>query len=142
MNSVRLLAWVYCLLFLFVVALGHLPGLTDDQGQLFGLFQIDLVDDILHLGSGIWAGIAAWRSTRASVFYFRAFGALYSLDAVFGLLFGQGILDGGIFLYGVTPVDISTRVFANLPHVVIGGLALLIGFVLSRRSPERQYASP
>ena|SRR5690606_7924651 len=141
MNPVRLFAWVYCVLFLFVVALGYIPGLTDQQGYLLGLFKIDPVDDILHLGSGIWAGIAAWRSTRASVFYFKGFGTLYSLDAVIGLLFGQGILDGGVFLYGPTPVDMVTRILANLPHVVIGGLALFVGFVLSRRFPERQYAS-
>jgi hypothetical protein len=139
-NLVRKFAWVYAILFLVVVALGYTPGLTNAEGQLLGLFRIDPIDDIVHLISGIWAGVAAWRSTRASIFYFRGFGTLYSLDAVFGLLFGEGILDGGIFLNDIVQLDLSTRIAANMPHVVIGGLALLIGFGLSRRVTRNQYA--
>lgn len=132
-SRVRILAGIYAALFIFVVSLGYLPGLTNNQGQLFGLFSIQLVDDALHLGSGIWAAVAAWLSTRASVLYFRLFGAVYGMDGVVGLLFGQGFLDGGIFIHGVTPIDWTTKFAANLPHLLIGGFAAFVGFVLSRR---------
>ncbi len=127
------LAWVYAAMFLSVVVVGYLPGLTNSQGQLLGLFRIELVDDALHLGSAIWAALAAWISARASIFYFKAFGSIYLLDGVIGLLFGQGILDGGIFIHGVAPLDWGTKIAANLPHLVLGGTAVFIGFVLSRK---------
>jgi Domain of unknown function (DUF4383) len=132
------LAWVYAALFLFVVALGYIPGLTNSAGQLLGLFRIELKDDILHLGSGLWAATAGWLSTRASTFYFKLFGIIYGLDGVLGFLTGQGYLDGGIFIYGVTPLDLTTRFAANLPHMLIGGIAVLIGFVVSRRYAGQQ----
>jgi hypothetical protein len=94
----------------------------------------------VHLVSGIWAAGAAMRSTRASILYFRIFGSIYSLDAVFGLLFGEGILDAGIIRHGITQLDLGIRIAANMPHIVIGGLALLIGFGLSRRFARQQYA--
>jgi hypothetical protein len=127
------LAWVYAALFLFVVSLGYLPGLTNGAGQLFGLFRIELIDDALHLGSGIWAAVAAWRSARASTIYFKLFGIVYGLDGVIGLLFGQGFLDGGIFVHGPIALDWGTRFGANLPHILIGGTAVVIGFIVSRR---------
>jgi hypothetical protein len=143
MNIIRVLAAVYAALFLFVVSLGYLPGLTNSEGQLLGLFRIDLIDDALHFGSGLWAAVAAWHSTRASAQYFKLFGTVYTLDGVSGLLFGQGFLDGGIFTQGITPIDLGTRFAANLPHLLIGGIAVLVGFGLSRwfASPSRRYAS-
>ena len=132
-SLIQNLAWVYAALFLFVVALGYIPGFTNSAGQLFGLFRIELKDDLLHLGSGLWAAVAGWLSTRASIFYFKLFGTVYFLDGVVGLLTGQGYLDGGIFIYGVTPLDFATRFAANLPHMLIGGIAMWIGFILSRR---------
>ena len=140
MHTIQKLAWVYSLLFLFVVALGYIPGLTNSAGQLLGLFRIELVDDALHLGSGLWAAVAGWLSPRASTLYFKLFGVVYGLDGVIGFSFGQGFLDGGIFIYGPTPLDLATRFGANLPHMLIGGIAVLIGFVLSRRyAPQAAY---
>lgn len=126
-------AWFYSALFLFVVALGYIPGFTNEEGLLFGLFKIDPYDDFLHLASGIWAGIAAWYSLRASMFYFKLFGALYGLDGVVGLITERGYLDFGLFLHDPVGLDFGTRLAANMPHIVIGGAALLIGFVISRR---------
>ena len=132
-SFVQKMAWVYAALFLFVVALGYIPGFTNDAGQLFGLFRIELKDDLLHLASAIWAAAAAWLSARASTIYFKLFGTVYGLDGICGLLTGQGFLDGGIFIYGVTPLDLATRIGANIPHILIGGIAALVGFVLSRK---------
>jgi hypothetical protein len=116
-----------------VVAIGYVPSFEDAQGNLFGLFKLDLYDDSLHFASGLWAGIAAWLSRRAAANYFRLFGPLYFLDGVFGLFTGSGYLDGGIFLYGPLDLPLQTRFFANLPHLLIGGLAIWVGYVLARR---------
>ena len=126
-------AWVYALLFFLVVAVGYVPAFNDANGNLFGLFSLQLVDDALHLGSGIWAALAAWRSAYASTLYFRLFGTIYFLDGAVGLIFGRAYLDGGLFIDGPAPLDLMTKVATNLPHLVIGGTAVLLGFVVARR---------
>ena len=140
MNSIKniqKLAWIYAGLFLMVVVVGYIPGLTDAQGRLCGLFKIEWWDDALHLGSAIWAALAAWSSAKASAFYFKAFGLVYFMDAVVGTLFGQAYLDLGIFIYGPYGYNIIENLPANVPHIVIGGLAVLIGFVLLPRLNDR-----
>lgn len=134
MNLICKLAWAYAAIFIFVVALGYIPGLTNAEGQLLGLFEIEFHDDILHLASGIWAAFAAWSSTRAAIFYFKTFGVLYGLDGLVGLMTGYGYLDGGIFFaHAPAPYDFVIRLAVNIPHMLIGGTAVVIGFVLSRK---------
>jgi len=135
-NPIQALAWVYAALFLAVVVIGYIPPLVDEQGNLFGLFHLELKDHALHLTSAVWAALAAWISFGAAVFYFRVFGTLYALDGVMGLLFGQGYLDGGIVFNGITPLPWSTKIATNLPHLVLGFTAMYIGFVLSRKYAE------
>lgn len=132
MDKIRRFGWIYFAGFVAVVAIGHVPAFNDAQGRLFGLFTLDIYDDSLHLASGLWAAGAAWWSQGAARTYFRIFGPLYFLDGVMGLFLGQGYLDLGIFLYGPIDLPLSTRFFANLPHLVIGGLAAYIGYRLSR----------
>ena len=134
MDIIRLLAWGYFLLFVTVVVVGHVPAFNDARGYLFGLFDLDLYDDSLHLASGIWAAVAAWHSREWAVFYFRLFGILYFFDGVMGLFLGSGYLDFGIFIYGVVRESLYQHVFANLPHLAIGGFAIYTGFWLSRRN--------
>ena len=132
MDRVRQLGWLYCIGFMLVVAVGYVPPFHDAQGNLFGLFNLDLYDDSLHFFSGVWAGIAAWWSYRAARTYFRLFGPLYFADGVMGLITGSGYLDGGIFLYGPIKESLYAHIFANLPHLVIGGVAIWVGYRLAR----------
>jgi hypothetical protein len=127
------LAFVYAVMFFLVASLSYIPGLKDSQGYLFGLFSLQYYDDLLHLGSGLWALAAGLHSTRWSIFYFKLFGFLYFADSILGLITGQGWLDFGIFQNELFTIDLATRIGANLPHVLIGGFALLIGFVISRK---------
>jgi hypothetical protein len=136
-HPIQKLAWVYTGLFLFVTSLGYLPGLTDANGVTLGLFSLQPIDDALHFGSAVWAACAAWWSPRASTLYFKIFGVIYGLDGVCGLLFGNGYLDLGIFNQGPIALDWTTKIFANLPHIIIGGLAAFIGFVVSRQFPAQ-----
>ena len=131
MAAVRKWGFAYAALFVAVVAVGYVPGFEDADGNLFGLFKLDLYDDALHLASGLWAGIAALISERAARGYFKLFGPLYLLDGVLGFFTGSGYLDGGIFLYGMLDLELQTRFFANLPHLVIGGLAAWVGYRLA-----------
>ncbi|MFZ5677805.1 MAG: hypothetical protein ACOZAM_32985 [Pseudomonadota bacterium] len=136
MSLIRKLGFAYFALFVIVAAMSYVPQFKDADGMMFGLFRLDLYDDALHLFSGLWAGVAAWLSTRATVHYFKLFGTLYFLDGVMGLLTGSGYLDFGIFINGVLDLDPTTRILANLPHLAIGGFAAYTGFVLSKRHGE------
>lgn len=131
MDRVRLFGWAYFGLFVAVVAVGYVPQFHDADGNLFGLFKLDFYDDSLHLASGIWAGVAAWWSHNAARGYFRLFGPLYFLDGLLGLFTGSGYLDGGIFLYGPLDLSWTIRFFANLPHLIIGGVAIWVGYRLA-----------
>lgn len=133
MNPLRIIAAVYAVLFAIVTSLNYVPGLTDAQGRTFGLFALDVFDDALHAASGLWAGWAAWRGTRATLIYFRVFGPAYCLDGLLGLLTGSGYLDLGIVKYGVLDLPLMTRVLMNAPHIAIGGFAAFAGYVLARR---------
>ena len=133
-TSLQKLAWLYAGLFVFIVALNYVPFLKDDQGRLCGLFKLDWWDDALHLGSGLWAAVAAWRSAYASRKYFQIFGPVYLLDGIVGLIFGQAYLDLGIFLFGPADYPLISRIGANAPHILIGGIAVYIGYVLSKRA--------
>ncbi len=132
MNPLRILAVVYAVLFAIVTFINDIPGVTDSQGRTFGLFELDIFDNALHAASGLWAALAAWRSTRATIVFFRAFGTLYCLDGLLGLATGSGYLDLGIFVNGVLHLPIVTRILMNLPHIAIGGFAAFTGFVLAR----------
>jgi len=141
MKAVRALAWAYAALFVGVTALGYIPAFLDVQGNLFGLFKLQWWDDALHLGSGLWAAIAAYMSYDASRTYFRIFGPLYFFDGVLGLLTGMGYLDLGIFLHGPMGIPLQTRIAMNVPHIAIGGVAIWAGYVLARKPADKIIAA-
>lgn len=140
MDSMRKLAWLYAAMFLAIASLSYIPGLKDDQGLLFGLFSLQLHDDLLHAGSALWAALAAMRSTWASRFYFQLFGLVYFFDGIVGLLFGEAYLDLGILRHGPQDYSWAHKIGANIPHILIGGIAVLIGFVLFRQQTKTRYA--
>ena len=136
MTLIQKLAVAYAFLFFAVVASGYIPAFNDANGNLFGLFSLQWYDDLLHAFSGAWALAAAFVSHRLAVFYFKLFGSVYLFDGVLGLITGSGCLDAGIFINGfrsLNDIEFPARFFANLPHIVIGGFAVYVGFWLSKR---------
>lgn len=134
MTLIQKLGIAYAIMFFIVASLAHIPGVADENGSLWGLFVLDLYDDSLHFFSGVWALVAALISHKAAVRFFQIFGVIYGLDGVIGLIFGQAYLDGGLFLYGITRYPFIVRFGANLPHILIGGGAVWIGYVLIKRA--------
>jgi len=60
-------------------------------------------------------------------------------DAIVGMTMSRGLLDGSVFLQGPAGPDFSMTNWAlNLPHVIISGLALVIGF--AKPAQRRRYA--
>lgn len=130
---IQKMAWAYAAMFFATTSLTYLPGLADDMGNFMGLFKLDLIDDLLHFGSGVWAMWAAWHSTKQSLIYFKVFGSVYALDGLIGLITQRGILDFGVWLYEFPNLSLAANVGANLPHILIGGIALFTGFVLGNK---------
>jgi hypothetical protein len=133
MTLIQKLGIAYAVMFFGVVGLNYLPFVHDENGMMFGLFSLQWWDDLLHGFSGLWVLAAALISHRASVLFFKIFGSIYLFDGVLGLVTGSGCLDGGIFIYGFQDIEFPTRLFANLPHLAIGGFAVFVGFWLARR---------
>ena len=134
MDRVRLFGWIYFLGFMVIVGLDFVPAFVVGEGRVFGLFTLDFYDNSLHAASGLWAAGAAPLSHNAARTYFRIFGPLYFLDGLVGLAIGSGYLDGGIFLYGPLDLPLMIRFLANLPHLLIGGVAIWVGYALARRA--------
>ena len=116
----------------FAAALNYIPGLTDENGLAFGIFALDIFDDALHVASALWALVAARLSHNASKVFLTAFGALYLADGALGLVTGSGYLDFGIFNNGFLDYPFMFKIFANAPHIGLGGFALFAAKFLDR----------
>jgi len=99
----------------------------DSAGKAFGLFALDTNDDLLHVASGLWAGISALVGRRAARFYLIVFGSLYLSDGLLGLVTGSGYLDLGIVKDGVLDLPLSQKIPLNLPHISAGSFAIFSG---------------
>lgn len=126
MGKLRVAAFVYMVVLLSVATLNYVPGLTDSEGRAFGIFALDIYDDGLHVASGIWAGISAALSSRASRIFLFWFGLLYLLDGLLGLAAGSGFLDLGIINHGVVDMPFTFKILANLPHIAGGSIAIFV----------------
>jgi hypothetical protein len=135
MSPLRKIALAYFVALLGAAALNYVPGITDAEGLAFGIFALDPFDDALHLVSALWALGAALVSTRAARMFLVIFGALYLGDGVFGFFTGWGYLDFGIFQNPSEGLSLTlVRVLANLPHILLGGVALGAGLRLERNA--------
>lgn len=123
----RKIALIYAVLLTGAAALNYIPGLTDAEGRAFGIFALDIFDDLLHLASALWALWAGLSSDKAARNFLTIFGALYLLDGLMGLAVGSGYLDLGIINYGVLDLPFGFKALANLPHILLGGVALAFG---------------
>ena len=124
MGKLRSIALVYMFILLAAASLNYIPGLTDSEGRAFGVFALDIFDDLLHVASALWAGIGAFVSARASRTFLFWFGTLYLLDGLLGLATGSGYLDLGIMNHGMLDLPLGFKILANLPHMAGGAFAI------------------
>lgn len=134
MTKLRWIALFYMVALLVAASLNYIPGLTDAEGRAFGIFALDIFDDLLHLVSALWAGIAAYLSSRAARSFLLYFGILYLGDGLLGLATGSGYLDLGILNYGIQDLPFGFKILANLPHIALGGGAVLSAYLFRREA--------
>jgi len=133
MDRTRVIAAAFAVVLLGVTALSYIPGLKDAQGLTFGLFKLNLFNDLLHTFSALWAGVAAYVSRRAAATFLKLFGVLYFLDGLMGTMIGSGYLDLGVLINGVLDLPFKFKFLSSLPHLVLGGIAAFSGFILDKR---------
>ena len=110
----------YGVILLAVSAINYIPGLTDPDGLAFGIFNLDIFDDMLHLASAIWAFAAAMISLRSARIFLILFGAAYLGDGVFGISPGGGIGSGRYLTKNRSRLSpFVLRIAANLPHIAL-----------------------
>ncbi len=134
MTILQKIALGYFVILMGAASLNYIPGLTDAEGRAFGIFALDLFDDALHVASALWALVAARMSHKAARTFLLIFGALYLGDGVFGFFTGYGYLDFGIFTNASEGMSFTLfRFLANLPHILLGVVALWAALKLDRR---------
>ena len=122
--------------FLVVGILGFIPGITtnyDDlhfwennsDAELFGLFQVSVLHNIVHLLFGI-VGLALARSWKGARTFLIGGGVIYLALALYGALIRQSV-DANF---------LPTNNADDYLHLVLALAMLALGFVRSRRRHE------
>jgi hypothetical protein len=108
----------------FDTSSGGDPGSLD--GEDFLIFEVNGWHNVVHILSGAFLLFMSSRHARARIGAL-AFGVIYGLVAVIGLIDGHDVL-------GIIPIDPAD----NVLHVLLGGTGLAIGLTSDRtRAPER-----
>jgi hypothetical protein len=110
------LARVFGAIFIVVGALGFVPALVPG-GNLLGLFPVNAVHNLVHVGLGVW-GVIAGASLAASLIYFRGIAIVYGVLAVLGLIPATNTL------FGLAPIHGADVVL----HAVLALIAAYLGF--------------
>jgi len=125
MNTKRF-ALILGIIYLVVGVAGFFPALiqppsasdpamtvTALQGNLFGLFPVNLLHTLVHLAVGAW-GVVATRSEGASLFYARA------LAVIFGVLTIMGLVPGLNTGFGLIPLH-SHDIWLHAATAIVSG---------------------
>jgi len=111
------LAIVFGIVFLLVGILGFVPGIAPDE-MLFKIFHVNAAHNIVHIVSGIIFLIAAAAGAAGAQTWFRVFGVIYAIVAIWGFAVGSG---NTLWVVSNNPAD-------TWLHVVLAVAMLLIGF--------------
>ena len=111
-------ATIFGVILLAVGVMGFVPALVP-EGRLLGIFAVDGVHNMVHIGTGIAAIACAMASDGAARAFFKVFGIVYALVAVLGIFHGTDPLLGVM----------AHNVADTFLHFGIAAFALYMGFV-------------
>ena len=98
--------------------------------SLFGVLNIDIAEDAIHLVTGgLMAGVGFRGSDSAVRSVVGGLGVVYLLVGVLGIVVPD--------LFGLLPHEYKT-VLDNLIHLSLGVLGITVGFFLGSRRPVAQ----
>ena len=114
-------AFVFGLFFLAIGVLGFVPAAAPG-GMLFGYLHVNELHNLIHIGTGVFALLAAyWKNYPV---YFQIFGIVYLVIAALGLYYG----DAPIF--GLIANNFGDVIF----HFVVSLVSLYYGFFYANES--------
>jgi len=133
---VRTTALVVSVVFLLVGVLGFIPGITTNYSdmtfaghhsgaELFGIFQVSVLHNIVHLLFGI-AGLLLARTWSGARAFLIGGGAVYLVLWIYGLVVGQ---DAGANFVPLNSAD-------DWLHLVLGIGMIALGLLTARRDPR------
>jgi hypothetical protein len=111
------LAMIFGAIFALVGILGWVPGITNSDGMLLGIFHVDTIHNLIHLVTGLvglWLGSSSESGSRS---WFQIFGVVYALVAILGFIQEDKIL--GLFVSNMADTWL---------HLVLAAVLLAIGF--------------
>ena len=86
-------AILFGLVFLVVGILGFVPAatpVTDGMPMLLGIFHVNAAHNVVHLASGIVFLLCGMAGAGASRAFFKIFGIVYAIVAIWGFVAGNG----------------------------------------------------
>jgi len=105
-------------------------GVLLGEKSLFGVLNIDIAEDAIHLiTGGLMAAVGFRGSDRAVRSVVGGLGVVYLLVGVLGFFVPD--------LFGLLPHEYKT-VLDNLIHLSLGVLGITVGFFLGSRRPVAQ----
>ena len=138
--KVRSFVLIAGLLFVLIGAAAFVPGLVtlhvsvthhltieQNSGDLFDIFAVNVVHNIVHIAFGAW-GIAASRSIDAAVHYARSVAIIYAIFVFMGLVPQLSTA------FGVAPLH-GNDVWL---HALLAIVAGYFGFVLRAQETVRR----
>jgi len=131
---VQTAALAVAIVFVLVGVLGFIPGVTTDYSsmtfaghhsgaKLFGIFEVSVLHNIVHLLFGL-LGLAMARTAARARLYLVGGGAIYLVLWLYGLIVGQ---DSGANFVPVNPAD-------DWLHLVLGLGMIGLGLLTTRRA--------
>lgn len=142
--NIRTFALSIGIIFLLVGILGFFPALMTAPPQnapamaapyslLFGMFPINTLHNIVHLGIGAW-GILAYKDIDGARVYARSLAVVYGALAVFGLIPGLSTLFGLVPLFGH---DVWLHLLAALAAAYFGFVSPVTVGMGHSRQPDK-----
>jgi hypothetical protein len=109
-----------------VIVLLGIVGLIAGEGHLFGIINIDIAEDIIHLLTGGLMAYVGFASSDVSLakMVVGGLGVVYLLVGIIGFV---NTTVFGLFPSGYTIAD-------NLVHLVLGVLGIVVAWVLTSSS--------
>lgn len=131
---VQVVALAFAAVFTLVGILGFIPGITTGYGdmgvaghhsgaKLFGLFQVSILHNALHLVFGL-VGLLLARSLAGARLFLAGGGALYLVLWIYGLAIER---ESALNFIPVNNAD-------NFLHLGLGFVMLVLGLLLSKRA--------
>src|SRR4030095_1136240 len=119
----RTLGILFGIVFLAVVILGFVPGITKDE-MLLGIFRVNAMHSIVHIVSGAVFLFASMAGAGPARLWFEGFGLISAVVSVLGFRNPNGPVLGMV----------SNNPATTWLHVVLAAAMLLIGFAAPKQA--------